>query len=84
MDCPVCGTLRRWTFRHAVLNRHDVQYLFCGRCGLLQTEEPYWLEEAYAEPISRTDIGMVTRNVWLARRTAAISSAASRSSCSAR
>jgi hypothetical protein len=33
----------------------------------VQTEEPYWLEEAYADPINATDIGIVSRNAGLAR-----------------
>jgi hypothetical protein len=46
-----------------VLEKHQVQYYVCSHCGFVQTEEPYWLEEAYSEAITRADIGLVGRNV---------------------
>jgi hypothetical protein len=51
-----------------LLGRHDVQYFLCPGCGLLQTEAPYWLEEAYSSAISRTDLGLVQRNVETFRK----------------
>jgi hypothetical protein len=35
----------------------------------LQTETPHWLEIAYESPITRSDIGLVQRNLDLARST---------------
>jgi hypothetical protein len=46
--------------------KYDVRYLFCESCGLLQTEEPYWLEEAYSRAIADTDTGLVSRNLTIA------------------
>lgn len=40
----------------------------------MQTEEPYWLNEAYSDPIADADIGLVARNVGLCRLVAAICS----------
>jgi len=66
--CPVCGGLRIAAFRATVLGRYDVQYLYCRTCGLLQTENPYWLKESYASPIAIADTGQVQRCLELAER----------------
>jgi hypothetical protein len=29
-----------------VLTKHRVQYFRCDKCGFIQSEAPYWLEEA--------------------------------------
>jgi len=50
-----------------VLNKHVVTYYRCSLCGFIQTEKPYWLEEAYATAITNTDIGLVRRNVSMSR-----------------
>src|SRR5215831_18976233 len=64
--CPICGCPRQARFRALLLKRHDVQYFFCERCGLLQTEEPYWLSDAYASVIADADTGLVSRNLTIA------------------
>lgn len=53
----------QFAFKETVLGRHEVNYYSCPVCGLLQTEAPYWLEEAYQEPISSGDTGLVARNI---------------------
>jgi hypothetical protein len=50
-----------------VLGVHRVQYWSCGSCGLLQTEAPWWLEEAYGEPIAALDTGVLSRAVDVGR-----------------
>jgi hypothetical protein len=70
--CPICSGLRRERFRARLLNKYEVRYLFCEACGLLQTEEPYWLEEAYSRTIADTDTGLVSRNLDIARRLASL------------
>ena len=62
--CPVCRARREVIFAGIVLNKYEVNYLFCAKCGLLQTEQPYWLEEAYGTAISSTDTGIVQRNLY--------------------
>lgn len=32
-------------------------------CGFIQTEKPFWLDEAYSSAISRLDTGAITRNL---------------------
>jgi hypothetical protein len=53
-------------FTAKVLNKYDVKYYRCSQTGFVQTEEPYWLEEAYASAITKLDVGMVHRNLYLA------------------
>lgn len=36
-------------------------------CGFLQTEEPYWLDEAYKRAIANADTGLVYRNILFSR-----------------
>jgi hypothetical protein len=64
--CRVCSAVPRHAFRHRILGRHDIGYVYCESCGLLQTEPPYWLEEAYADAIADRDTGLVHRNLQLA------------------
>jgi hypothetical protein len=65
-QCRLCGASTKAVFRRQLLRRHDVQYLQCDDCGLLQTEQPWWLEEAYRSPIAERDTGIVARNLELA------------------
>jgi len=64
--CRICSAIAPPFARALVMNRHNVQYYRCEVCGFVQTEEPYWLDEAYAEPITSSDIGLVSRNLGLA------------------
>ncbi|WP_218081443.1 class I SAM-dependent methyltransferase [Anthocerotibacter panamensis] len=49
-----------------------MDYLYCSVCGLLQTEEPYWLEEAYSQAIAAIDIGLIARNIGVFKRLASL------------
>lgn len=60
--CRVCGTTTARTFELTLLGR-QVGYFDCRNCGYLQTEMPYWLEEAYAQPINTVDTGIMARNL---------------------
>jgi hypothetical protein len=70
-NCPICKSPRSFSFEETVLNKYRVSYYSCPECGLLQTEEPYWLDEAYHDAIAVTDTGLVQRNVSLACKLAA-------------
>ena len=59
-------------FTRRVLARYDVAYAWCPACGLLRTEEPYWLEEAYSSAIAALDTGLVRRNVRFSEITASL------------
>jgi hypothetical protein len=43
----------------------EVSYRRCEACGFVQTEEPYWLERAYEQPIAKIDVGIISRNLAL-------------------
>lgn len=67
MICSIC-THSSGSFATAqVLRKYQVHYFRCPECGFIQTEHPYWLEEAYSAPITASDVGMVARNITLAR-----------------
>jgi hypothetical protein len=46
-----------------VLHKYNAQYFECGACGSLQTEFPYWLDDAYSSHMSDCDTGAVQRNL---------------------
>lgn len=58
-----------------MLLRHRVQYDRCTACGSIQTETPFWLDEAYSTALVRADVGAVQRNIGLSEKTEAILSA---------
>ena len=63
MNCKICGRPAEPLFTARVLDRHDVTYFRCGRCGFIQTEEPFWLAEAYTDAVSVYDVWAVSRPV---------------------
>jgi len=70
MKCRLCGGETAALFERTVLAKYPVRYHQCLSCGLTQTDEPTWLEEAYGEAIHSTDTGVLARNLG-ARRVAA-------------
>lgn len=71
-DCPVCCCSREFSFTATVLGKYPVEYLHCQHCGLVQSEKPYWLDEAYGEAIAAADTGLVMRNFSLSTKLAGI------------
>jgi hypothetical protein len=58
----LCGANTADKFRLCVLDRFDVRYFECANCRSLQTEEPYWLTEAYAKSnLAYSDTGAAQR-----------------------
>jgi hypothetical protein len=72
MHCRICGALSGAVFRATLLKKHSVAYYLCGVCRFLQTEEPFWLEEAYAASINTTDTGIMARNLWVMRKASVV------------
>ncbi|UOG75941.1 class I SAM-dependent methyltransferase [Hymenobacter tibetensis] len=62
-NCKICGSKTDKIFTCKVLNKHDVDYFKCSNCEFIQTENPYWLEEAYSSVITSLDIGLISRNI---------------------
>lgn len=56
-------------FKAKILGKHRIQYYRCKETGFIQTENPYWLEEAYSSAISSLDLGLVTRNILFSNET---------------
>ncbi len=64
LECRLCDGSLSHRFDLQVLGTHDVQYFECSNCGSLQTEPPYWLDEAYSkENLSNLDTGAAQRNI---------------------
>jgi Methyltransferase domain len=70
--CPICHSKREVSFVAKILSKYNVEYLFCSECGLLQTETPYWLKEAYSSAISIADTGLANRNIRISRQLAVL------------
>jgi hypothetical protein len=75
-SCLICESRNELFGTGLVLNKYDVRFFRCPACGFIQTETPYWLEEAYSKAIASSDIGYVSRNVGMARITRALISLA--------
>lgn len=56
MKCKICDNKTYNIFSAKILNKNNIKYYYCDYCGFLQTEEPYWLKEAYNNSISITDM----------------------------
>lgn len=71
-NCPICQTKMSAVFQAIVLKKYTTQYCQCPNCDLLQTFKPYWLNEAYQNPILDADTGILQRNILIAKRLAGI------------
>ncbi|MFN6304153.1 MAG: class I SAM-dependent methyltransferase [Planctomycetota bacterium] len=63
ITCPISNNPMEYVFSETVLGKHKVRYFYCQDSGMLKTEPPYWLEEAYQDAIADTDTGLVARNI---------------------
>lgn len=72
VSCKVCGTPSVFFGETDVLKKYLVQYFRCERCGFIQTESPYWLEEAYSSAIAMQDVGIMQRNLANCEITSAV------------
>jgi hypothetical protein len=65
--CRLCRAEVNYLLTQRVLGRHEVKYFRCPACDLIQTEQPYWLNEAYSTAISALDTGAISRNIFCVR-----------------
>jgi 2-polyprenyl-3-methyl-5-hydroxy-6-metoxy-1,4-benzoquinol methylase len=72
MNCKICNAFTVRLGENLVLKKFRVEYFKCNTCGFIQTEEPYWLDEAYASAITTLDLGLLQRNLFLLPITSAI------------
>jgi hypothetical protein len=59
-------------FSTKILNKYDVEYFQCPECLFIQTENSYWLDEAYSSAITLLDTGYVSRNMRYLSRVASL------------
>jgi len=69
MKCKICGKEIEEKFQGTILKKYKISYYHCNNCYFLQTEEPYWCDEAYKSPINITDTGILSRNLYLGKMT---------------
>lgn len=63
-SCRLCGGKTKKRFSLKILNKYDVSYFHCQSCESLQTENPYWLDDAYKNNnLSNLDTGVAQRNI---------------------
>ena len=67
--CKICGNATEKIFRRQILTKYDVDYFQCLQCKFIQTEEPFWLQEAYQNSINIEDTGLADRNILFVKRT---------------
>lgn len=65
MQSKITGGDTTLLFTARILNKYDIKYYRCNQTGFIQTEEPYWLPEAYSSAITKLDIGLPHRNIYL-------------------
>jgi hypothetical protein len=70
MICNICGHQVEYLFKGEVLKKYSVGYFLCKNCFHIQTEEPFWMNEAYVDPINENDAGIMGRNINFANRLA--------------
>jgi len=68
MKCKICRTDNQPCFSGKIINKYSINYYHCSNCNFLQTEQPYWFEEAYAQPINISDTGYMARKLFYASR----------------
>ncbi|MFB2837840.1 methyltransferase domain-containing protein [Floridanema evergladense] len=72
MKCKICQSPAIHFANARILNKYDVDYFKCENCGFVQSEEPYWLSEAYTNAIASSDVGIVFRNLEFSKITSNI------------
>lgn len=66
--CRICKSNTQNIYTLTVLKKYQVDYHHCPSCGFIQTDNPFWLEEAYNESINDTDTGYMARNQFLSKK----------------
>lgn len=68
MKCKICDSEDQLFDTAIILKKYQIDFFECPLCGFIQTEEPFWLEEAYSSAITSSDIGLIQRNIILSRK----------------
>jgi 2-polyprenyl-3-methyl-5-hydroxy-6-metoxy-1,4-benzoquinol methylase len=66
MKCKICYQNSEEIFSKKILLKYDIRYYRCSQCLFIQTEEPFWLDEAYHDgAIGALDVGIMSRTLML-------------------
>lgn len=63
MNCKICNSKSEKKNEAPILKKYTVSLFQCPKCFFVQTENPYWLPEAYKNPINTQDTGLMQRNL---------------------
>lgn len=67
MLCPVCSHDTVSFETAVIMQKYEGHFLRCPFCHFIFVEDPVWLDEAYLNAISVSDVGLVGRNIWFSR-----------------
>jgi len=72
MKCKICSGETIKIFDTLVLYKYNVSYYRCSACGFMQTEQPYWLDEAYISSMNLSDTGVMLRSERMSKITTSL------------
>ena len=59
LECKICNNQSNFFSNAIILKKYKIAYFKCETCGFIQTEYPFWLDEAYLNPFAEADVGLV-------------------------
>jgi Methyltransferase domain len=59
--CRLCESPTAFAFKKEMIGKYTVSFYRCEHCGSQQTENPYWLSEAYSDHVTSIDPGAAQR-----------------------
>lgn len=64
IKCKICNEKSNKIFSsNLILNKYTANYFKCSNCGFTFIDNPFWLDEAYKNPIHEIDNGILKRNI---------------------
>jgi|SRR5215211_2440746 len=66
MKCKICNNTADLFGEAKILCKYHASFYRCSQCGFMQTETPYWLDDAYSNIMTKSDIGLIGRNLEMA------------------
>lgn len=64
-NCKICNNESKPCFEADILKKYKTTYYKCISCGFIQTDQPFWLDEAYTSAITKQDVGLLKRNLLI-------------------
>jgi len=68
-DCKICEGKVSFLFKKTLITKYEVSFFKCNDCEFIQTDEPYWLEEAYTPALSPLDVTLASRQAYFSQLT---------------